>query len=473
MREDQPNTELLAAWRSGDERAAEILFHRYLARLTALVRSRLSSRFARRIDPEDIVLSAWRSFFVGANDGRFLTSPDGEIWPLLVTITLRKLSKQTRIHSADQRDVGRESASDRENMAECLANDPSPEDAALVADALEQLLNRLDPLGTEVLLRQLNGSDTASIAKELDCSERTVRRVSQRLRGQLRLNDARQKDSAGQAEAAVTTRSRILSTHSLEQLTLHELVGQGAFSKVFRATETTTSQRVAVKFLRKSMWSDSRSRQSILREYAALRAIKHPNVLRVHGWGESPAGGLFLVAEYLDGETLDRRQRDVGTTLHVLRVVAEALCFVHSQGLIHGDLKPANIFQTTANRLVLMDFGMARWFQRVDDQPPRGGTAGFLSPEQISPAFGDLTERTDIYAWGALAHALVTGRPPFNGSDLPETLAMVLSAPASALAAQNPLVPHQLDTLVSRCLARSPAERPTSMREIVDGLAGL
>ena len=442
MHERRTNAELLTAWRDGDERAADVLFQRYVVRLTALARARLSRRLARRVDPEDIVLSAYRSFFIGAREGRFQPGADDDLWPLLVTLVLRKTTKQVRHYATDRRQMTKEESGLEQALNEKIANDPSPEDAALVADEVQHLMSGLDGRAREVVVRQLQGDDTAQIARELGCSERTIRRIAERVRTQLSFEvvrpaieqDAsairrfREDGGASPARrAASCSTGPVQPTHSINDVVLHELIGQGTFSKVFRATDRTSAQTVAVKFLRKSLWQDARAADGIKREYAALSGIRHPNILRANGWGLAPSGAMFLVSEWIDGESLAEwrivNHPAIADIARTLLVVAKALGAAHASGVLHGDLKPQNILRERSGRIVLTDFGMARWFQRVDDEPPRGGSAGFLSPEQVSAAFGDVTEQTDVYAWGGLAYALLTGLPPIQGRDLPETIA--------------------------------------------------
>src|SRR5262245_10269770 len=113
---DERSGDLLAQWRAGNQQAAAKLFQRYADRLTALARSRLSSRVNRRVDAEDVVLSAYRSFFAGASAGRFEVERGGDLWRLLVSLTLRKLYRQVKHNSRQKRAVQRERPSD----VECL-----------------------------------------------------------------------------------------------------------------------------------------------------------------------------------------------------------------------------------------------------------------------------------------------------------------------------------------------------------------
>jgi RNA polymerase sigma factor (sigma-70 family) len=170
---DLPSEQLLLRVRQGDEDASRQVFERYLTRLTALARSRLAARLQRRTDPEDVVLSAYRSFFVGARDGRFTLQRSGDLWRLLATITLHKLNRQVKRHSAESRDVQREIAA---ASGADFAHEPTAEEAVALADELEAILTPLDPFLRRVLELRLQGQSLEEIAAITMRSERTVRR---------------------------------------------------------------------------------------------------------------------------------------------------------------------------------------------------------------------------------------------------------------------------------------------------------
>lgn len=182
--QEDPSAELLIRYQAGDQQAAEQLFHRYIDRLTLLARARLSPRLASRTDPEDIVLSAWRSFFVGVRAGRFSLRRSGDLWRLLVSITMHKLYHQVRQHTADIRDVSAEQR--LENLHdEHLPEDrrePTPEEAVALADELEWAMAQLDAFGRRVLELRLQGEQLLEIAGESGRSERTVRRMLDTIR---------------------------------------------------------------------------------------------------------------------------------------------------------------------------------------------------------------------------------------------------------------------------------------------------
>jgi hypothetical protein len=133
--EDELSAELLSRYRAGDERAATELFQRYVERLTLLARSRLSPRLAVRADPEDIVLSAYRSFFVGVREGRFWLQRSGDLWRLLVSITLHKLYHQAQRHTAEMRSIAAEQPLNEigGQWTPLADRQPTPEEAALIA----------------------------------------------------------------------------------------------------------------------------------------------------------------------------------------------------------------------------------------------------------------------------------------------------------------------------------------------------
>lgn len=181
---------LVARWRGGDQQAAEKLFGLYAGRLIALAQGRLSNRLAGRVDAEDVVQSAYRSFFSGARADRFSLQHGGGLWRLLVAITLHKLSDQVDRHTAERRTVDAERHFAGEDSlvalgARLAVRNPSPVDAIALADELEQVMRSLEPQPRRILELRLQGHDLAEIATQVACSERTVIRVLKRIKEQL------------------------------------------------------------------------------------------------------------------------------------------------------------------------------------------------------------------------------------------------------------------------------------------------
>jgi len=187
---DDRSGDLLARWRTGDQQAAQELFRRYADRLITLARSRLSAKLSNRIDPEDVVQSAYRSFFADSRAGRYTAERGGELWQLLVTITLHKLKHQVERHTAQKRDVKREQpwGSDEALLgmqADVLAREPSPLEALTLADEVQALMRGLTPPQRRMLELRLQGHSLDEIAQSIPCSQRTVIRVLERVRQQL------------------------------------------------------------------------------------------------------------------------------------------------------------------------------------------------------------------------------------------------------------------------------------------------
>jgi RNA polymerase sigma factor (sigma-70 family) len=187
---DNESAALLLRWRGGDEQAAVDLVQRFTARLLALARSQLSDKLARRIDPEDVVQSAYRSFFAGARNDRYVLERTGDLWQLLAAITMHKLHHQVARHTAGKRAVNREQGFGLEDSllglrAEFVARDPSPAEVAAMVDELEHLMRHLPPLHRQMIEMRLQGYALQEIAEATGRSERLVRRVLTRLKTQL------------------------------------------------------------------------------------------------------------------------------------------------------------------------------------------------------------------------------------------------------------------------------------------------
>jgi RNA polymerase sigma factor (sigma-70 family) len=187
---DSESMRLLGKWRAGDAEAAAELFRRYADRLVALTRSRLSARLSRRIDPEDVVQSVYRSFFAHARAGRYDVQRGGDLWRLLVGITFHKLSTQIKWNTSRKRSVQQEEGFGSEDSliglaAPQLTQQPSPAEAAALADEVEQIMNALEPAQRRIFELRLQGHNIFEIAAATDTGERTVRRVLSRVKQQL------------------------------------------------------------------------------------------------------------------------------------------------------------------------------------------------------------------------------------------------------------------------------------------------
>ncbi len=181
--------DMLQRWREGDQQAADDLFQLYGERLIALARGRISDQLARRLDPEDVVQSACRSFFRGASEGRFQPQHGGDLWSLLVAITLNKLHLQMRRNSAAKRAPGREQFGQVQEEADVIAGlpgrEPTPLEAVALVDEVEKLMRGLAPLERKILEMRLQGHHLDEIGAAVGRTERTVRRTLEQIKASL------------------------------------------------------------------------------------------------------------------------------------------------------------------------------------------------------------------------------------------------------------------------------------------------
>lgn len=504
MLEDATNRELVNAWRGGSSAAASILVGRYMARLTALARSRLSRKLARRLDPDDIVLSAWRSFFVATGRDRIDVPADDNLWPLLVTMTLRKLARQTAKHSADRRAIQNEAALQHDfDWCGIVSEEPTSAEAAMVTDEIELLMSRLSDNDREILTRRLQGGSHADIAASVGCSERTVRRSMLRIRElYAALNDGEKSERCYGSEASHHLRSpagrrgtdpeRLVDTDDSEgkvssivlegtptiafdDIVLREFAGQGAFGKVYRATRHSDGTTVAVKFLRKKFWRNTTAMTQLIREVSVVGGLSHPGIVRCSGWGATEHGAVFAVLEWVDGETLEDWRRSfspsVPDVVQCVISLCDALAAAHKAGVVHADLSPRNILRRKNGSCLLADFGFSRLIGELA-ATASAGTPGFLAPEQLSDVFGTVSPQTDLFGIGGVLYFLMTGKAPFVGRDTAEILAETLSLrTASRVSDLVPDVPHALDQLIAELLAKEPADRLQSIEKVEARLA--
>jgi RNA polymerase sigma factor (sigma-70 family) len=426
---DTPSAELLARYAGRrDETAAAELFRRYSRRLTALAQSRLSRALAARVDAEDVVQSAYRSFFVLAGDGGVLLHERGDLWRLLVRITLRKVYRSARRHRADCRSVARD-RHPNEMEAVALSQEPTPADAAALLDELRGALAPLDVLQRRVVEMRLRGDEIETIAAEVGRSTRTVRRILAAFGGEL---ERRLSDVAPLQEEGLLAYCDVVLLRQL---------GQGGMGKVYRATRRGSDIAVAVKLLRKPLRGHALVVARFREEAALLTRLRHPGIVAVHGVGLLPDGGHFLVMDLIEGSDLARQPHPtLALALRWVAEAAEAIEYAHTMGVIHCDLKPSNLLLGCDGHVRVSDFGLARSLTESD--APRGGTAGFMAPEQFDRA-GKVSPRTDVYGLGAVLRSLLPERPP------------------------------EVDALCRRCLASDPEARYASAAELASALGTL
>ncbi|HYH63700.1 MAG TPA: serine/threonine-protein kinase [Urbifossiella sp.] len=255
-----------------------------------------------------------------------------------------------------------------------------------------------------------------------------------------------------------------------------QLVGRGGFGIVFRAFDDVLQRVVAVKVLAPRLAAGSPARKRFVREARAYAGVRHENVVQVHAIEAEPIP--YLVMEFIPGATLEALLAETGPlpAADVVRVgvqVARALAAAHQHGLIHRDVKPANILieDGPESRVKLSDFGLAR---AADDASLTqsgqiAGTPMYMSPEQ---ARGDtLDARSDLFSLGSVLYAMVTGRPPFRAANSMAVLKRVTDDAPRPVRDVIPEVPAGLCAVIERLHAKDPADRVQSAGEAAELLA--
>jgi RNA polymerase sigma factor (sigma-70 family) len=181
---------LVARIRQGDEQASYELFQRYARRLAALAKNKINSGMQRRLDPEDVVQSALGSFFVRARDGQFDFNRGDDLWKLLAAITINKIRKKIEFHTAQKRAINREANAPKDSELgiefwECISKEPSPEEPLVLLEELSRLTDSLTEQHQRILQLRLDGNTIEDIGNQVGCSERTARRVLDKIKDQL------------------------------------------------------------------------------------------------------------------------------------------------------------------------------------------------------------------------------------------------------------------------------------------------
>ncbi len=262
----------------------------------------------------------------------------------------------------------------------------------------------------------------------------------------------------------MTDKGRRLGRYCLE-----ELLGQGGMAEVWRAADERLGRTVAVKVILTAHLRDGNLRERFHHEARLVASLDHPNILPVYDYGDED-GMPYLVMPYLDGGTL--RDRMVGSPIPFaqavswIRQLGDALDAAHAAGILHRDVKPANVLIRRDDRLALADFGIAKMLESPTGLTKTGmvvGTPIYMAPEQAQgrPA----TPASDRYALAVLAYELLSGKPPFDGESALSLMHQHVTAPAPLLSSAVYGLPAGLDPVFEEALAKDPERRPASCRE--------
>jgi serine/threonine protein kinase/WD40 repeat protein len=276
---------------------------------------------------------------------------------------------------------------------------------------------------------------------------------------------------------AATNATRV-ATHDVDPIDLpgYEVLGElgrGGMGIVYQARQLKLGRQVALKMV---LDSGTNELQRLQAEAMAIARLQHPNIVQIHEVGEH-GGRPYLALEFVDGGTLGQKIAGVPQpprdAARLVETLARAIHQAHQAGIVHRDLKPANILLTQNGSPKITDFGLAKQLDVDHATTVSGllvGTPQYMAPEQASADRRRVGPATDIYALGAILYELLTGRPPFQGSNLQQLLRDICDSEPTSPRQLKLSTPRDLETICLKCLHKAPSERYASAAELADDL---
>ncbi|MEA2424212.1 MAG: eukaryotic-like serine/threonine-protein kinase, partial [Thermoleophilaceae bacterium] len=250
-------------------------------------------------------------------------------------------------------------------------------------------------------------------------------------------------------------------------------LGAGGMANVYLAEDLELGRRVAIKILNERHANDEQFVERFRREAKNAAALSHPNIVSIYDRGEAE-GTYYIAMEYLDGRSLkelitSRGPAPLNVAIEYVRQILSALRFAHRHGIVHRDIKPHNVLVDADGRVKVTDFGIARaGTSQMTEAGSIVGTAQYLSPEQARGTGVD--QRSDLYSLGVVQYELLTGEVPFGGSSAVEIAMKQVNEQPVPPSSKNRLISPAVEQVVMRALAKDPALRFRSAREMGDEL---
>jgi serine/threonine-protein kinase len=337
------------------------------------------------------------------------------------------------------------------------ANTPGPEGLATIDSVRQEDLPSLDPAATLERVTQDGSSARAEDGLGLPNAAFSL------------------KEEGIAAESTAAKRKRA----SQVVVPGYEIVGElgrGGMGVVYKARQVGLNRWVALKMVLAGAHASQHQLDRFLTEAKAVADLQHPNIVQIYEIGEHD-GLPFFSLEFVGGGSLDakvhRRAQPPCEAAHMVETLAQAMQYAHEHGVIHRDLKPANILLTVDGMPKITDFGLAKRLEEESSQTKSGtlmGTPNYMAPEQARGEVQNVGPLADVYTLGAILYELLTGRPPFQGATILETVKQVTNEEPVPPSRLQPHVPRDLETICLKCLQKDMVKRYGSARLLADDL---